>query len=1523
PGNGISLVDGKFLEPHPAGDSVNQTNSNGSNGNSNNKNIKKSIISRWDWRKFIPGFVLGQVQKNIRPLLPSGLHGDAIAGAIAGTAQAMVALWLRSPFALEERWESPLQPISAAVAMVKGAIGFAVFYLVWATILRARPPLKKIRFAAAGVEGKSLGSLIYDYSRRVRISFHGVNTLGAVCAAVAYRLVSTPFNEDRRIQGKDRADVKATQILSSSRSAFISLAASLTEPLIRSGKLAQIQLLNPANQQTCGTYSTKPGSSSSPPDQTVESRKAHFFSLLRTCQQSQPGRRGKPDKVDDFQVVAKRLWKVYLDIASSCRSIEAGSSRQLEQIDGSLYGASDKLGLTSSRPSDSSVSSAPPQSAALSREAYGSLISILLRRSSPYGPKHVQRVLQDMVSHGLHPGPHEYAQLIIALGQTKDVEGAEQVFADVMEKYGFRTRHQPNRSSRFPYDLHRVFGAMISVYGVASERDHLSKAVSVFESMVDAGFSPDAKKYHLLIRAHLMKGDLEGACKFYWMMVEGSEQGPSPQSAKGKRRTTPTTTPLLETYHALLTAFTRRGDMQAAVGLYSEMLKRNVKPTRLTFTHLLKGFAQQRDLDGARHVHDKMLFIGHHPDVVFYSILVDLHVKREDMEGAMLWVAKLREQGLRLDATLYNTLIDGFGKKGDLRMMRTWYEQMLQAGIEPQEATFTSMIDSHMKAGDIHGAFWWFDLMTHAPPTSTSMSEHEVDSVGADGSSSFTSAEYENYRPFRKINPSVATYTAIIDGLGRAGEFQLATKWFEIMVDEQSSLSSTSSHSSRGQSINRSKNTKPNIKTFTSLIHWHGQKGDLNGAAMWFRRMQAHGIHPDIVVYNSLVSAHALAGEFSKARMWIEEMLGNPDSKALVTATSANTNTKDHSVQYQHRNLNPTVETFGVLLDGHLRSNDAKGALEVYEYMTERAKVPPNEHIYTALITYLAHGVIVAYRQKTAGSFSPRADESPSTTDLESSIADGMRLDHGRASSGNSETGQDLSVPGTSSLKVTSFDAPLKSAEIESYRKAHLNSPYHHKLLHIYAQFRRSLEDLYPAFYRHRHPEFSSAFTFPDPSSSTPASSSFFLLGLTRPRSPPIHIYHSFLAYNLNLRLFYRASWVYLEMIADGVRPDLQATVRLVEGTARSKGWKRGAMALVRWVKGETGDWMRKGWIGREALVDHGEEKIQVDAQLEDGRNVASQGHQRQTGSRGIEQMCGENDEDAKYTIKGETLWDKEMRAEERGGDSSIPLRRRLTDMEIADLDRFLLMSVVASYGRYAFIPDWSRIHEQLRMQEEDEENERNGLKSQDLDVDVNVDVPGDQNDRHLRLDKEEWTALWDSIRLIRFDPILRTHYISTRIDTPEGFLMYWNNVMEVQWRFRKPVLRPNERCTSTDNSTGISEGHDVIADDPANDGNAVNYHKFSNFLLALIQNDTTTTPTSATLQSVAPSASQSSSQPLVPLNTTTISDSAFLDFIFSSVRMCEVLGMWEARREVLDGLKGRGLKWDEAAYRSWKDLFG
>eukprot|EP01097_Dermamoeba_algensis_P011586 TRINITY_DN9011_c0_g1_i1.p1 TRINITY_DN9011_c0_g1~~TRINITY_DN9011_c0_g1_i1.p1 ORF type:complete len:272 (+),score=47.61 TRINITY_DN9011_c0_g1_i1:67-816(+) len=162
----------------------------------------------------------------------------------------------------------------------------------------------------------------------------------------------------------------------------------------------------------------------------------------------------------------------------------------------------------------------------------------------------------------------------------------------------------------------------------------------------------------------------------------------------------------------------------------------------------------------------------------------------------------------------------------------------------------------------------------------------------------------------------------------------------------------------------KSKDLKPDIITFNSMISGYGKKGDMGGMSELFNLMLAMGIQPDEVTFSCLMDGCNRAAQCEKSNQIFENLFANRQD--LVTSTTFSIWIDGCGFSKQTSLLDgvwkkltiwrkkPDSNVFNSLVEAWLRNHNLPKAVDVLKNMQSRGLPCSYKTATTFLSQYLA-----------------------------------------------------------------------------------------------------------------------------------------------------------------------------------------------------------------------------------------------------------------------------------------------------------------------------------------------------------------------------------------------------------------------------------------------------------------------------------------------------------------------------------------------------------------------------------------
>ncbi|PUZ77045.1 hypothetical protein GQ55_1G339900 [Panicum hallii var. hallii] len=281
--------------------------------------------------------------------------------------------------------------------------------------------------------------------------------------------------------------------------------------------------------------------------------------------------------------------------------------------------------------------------------------------------------------------------------------------------------------------------------------------------------------------------------------------------------------------------------------------------------------------------------------------------RRPDL-AVRLFLSLHRSHGVAQDLPLFNSLLDALVKSRHAGKAASLV-RALERRFPPDAVTYNILADGWCRVKDTSRALDILRLMVESG-----------------------------------IAPTKATYNIILKGFFRSGQLQHAWDFFLQMKK-------------RGIT---DENCKPDVVSYTTVLHGLGVSGQLDKARKVFDEMSKEGCLPSTATYNALIQVICKKGNVEDAVAVFDDMIGKGYVPNVVTYTVlirglCHAGKIDRAIKLLERmkseGCEPNVQTYNVLIGYSFEDGEIEKALDLFERMSKGMECLPNQDTYNIIIS--------------------------------------------------------------------------------------------------------------------------------------------------------------------------------------------------------------------------------------------------------------------------------------------------------------------------------------------------------------------------------------------------------------------------------------------------------------------------------------------------------------------------------------------------------------------------------------------
>ncbi|RUO96567.1 hypothetical protein BC936DRAFT_141828, partial [Jimgerdemannia flammicorona] len=357
------------------------------------------------------------------------------------------------------------------------------------------------------------------------------------------------------------------------------------------------------------------------------------------------------------------------------------------------------------------------------------------------------------------------------------------------------------------------------------------------------------------------------------------------------------------------------GQVVLAHRLFNKMALIGIPATAQTYAILMLGYAKIHRVDLGLDVFKRMYNDCVVPDLKTFNALLCLLARGGETEKVVTILKYMTDAGIEPDVVSYSEAIKVFASVPDLARCVEFVETMQQRDVLPNEYTYSILIDAHARQKDIHGAIHWFQqmLVANLCPNVVTISSLVKALASTPSQMSKTMTLYEEARQVG-IRPDVILYTLLIKIHARAMDLDASLALHASMLRDR---------------------LQPTVYTYTALIDACAKNAKLETAVQLFKLMaESDRFKPNTHTYCAMMDAYAKHGRLDMVESTFTELLERGRMQAETGAVS--------DVERIERSVGVDTATLNCLMEAYNRAGEGRKVVEVYERLFTRFEVRPD-----------------------------------------------------------------------------------------------------------------------------------------------------------------------------------------------------------------------------------------------------------------------------------------------------------------------------------------------------------------------------------------------------------------------------------------------------------------------------------------------------------------------------------------------------------------------------------------------------
>ncbi|XP_058724132.1 pentatricopeptide repeat-containing protein At1g66345, mitochondrial [Vicia villosa] len=221
----------------------------------------------------------------------------------------------------------------------------------------------------------------------------------------------------------------------------------------------------------------------------------------------------------------------------------------------------------------------------------------------------------------------------------------------------------------------------------------LVKLVTLLKRLLQKNLISDSVAYSLIVHVKVRLGDLDCALEMYGEMVR---RGFSENSF---------------VYTSFIEAFCEKGKIEEAIGLMREMEGKGLRPYGETYECVIVGCADTGRLKECWSVFEEMLSAGLVPSCLLFDKVAEKVGENGDVEKVNDVLTVLLDKGFLPSGVTYTHLINGYARNDKVQDVLKIYYEMEYKSMCPGLSVYSSMIQCLCRFGKVEDAEKYLRIM--------------------------------------------------------------------------------------------------------------------------------------------------------------------------------------------------------------------------------------------------------------------------------------------------------------------------------------------------------------------------------------------------------------------------------------------------------------------------------------------------------------------------------------------------------------------------------------------------------------------------------------------------------------------------------------------------------------------------------------------------------------------------------------------------------------------------------------------